>query len=68
MAARAGQIGSLRHPRTRQELRAGAVRAKRRNIPTAWDDLGRDMQRSWKAQRRLKWRRIALLAEMPTMH
>lgn len=55
----AGRTPFLRYPRTRQELGVGAVRAKRANIPTAWDDLVRRTQRSWKAQRRLKWRRIA---------
>ena len=59
MAARAGRVAFLRYPRTRQELRVGSDRAKRRNIPTAWDDLMRRPQRCWKEQRRIKWRRIA---------
>jgi hypothetical protein len=59
MAARHGY--GLRHPRTTQELRAGPTRAKRRLIPTAWDDIPRRSARSWKAQRRRKWRRLAAL-------
>ena len=49
----------LRYPRTTQELRIGPTRAKRNSIPTAWDDIRRCVQRSWKAQRRTRWRRIA---------
>jgi hypothetical protein len=49
----------LRYPRTAQELRAGATRAKRAHLPTAWDDIARRPQRCWKEQRRIKWRRIA---------
>jgi len=48
----------LRYPRTTQELRAGAVRAKRANLPTAWDDRARCVQRSWKVHRRTHYRRI----------
>jgi len=45
---------ALRHPKTAQELRANQfrndpyVRAKRRNLPTAWDDLIKHKQKSWK--------------------
>jgi hypothetical protein len=60
MAARRGYW--LRHPRTTQELRANPTRAKRRSIPTAWDDISRCVERCWKAQRRLKWRRIARMS------
>lgn len=42
----------LRYPRTTQELRAGAVRTKRASLPTAWDDIPRRPQRSWKVHRR----------------
>lgn len=59
MAARHGHRATwLRYPRTYQELRAGAVRPKRANIPTVYDDIVRRPQRCWKFQRRLKWRRI----------
>lgn len=50
---------SLRHPRTFQELKAGEIRAKRRNIPTAYNDISRCNQRSWKVHRKTKWRRLA---------
>lgn len=59
MSARAGMTSWLRYPRTMQELRAGAWRRKRANIPTAWDDIVRRPQRCWKEQRRIKWRRFA---------
>lgn len=57
MTARAGHVSFLRNPRTFQEIREGAARAKRNNIPTAWDDISRRPQRCWKEQRRSKWRR-----------
>ena len=54
----------MRHPRTAQELRANQgknnplVRAKRRTLPTNWDDNFIREQKSWKYKRlRLKqWR------------
>lgn len=49
----------IRHPKTTQELRAGAVRAKRAALPTAYDDLPRRPQRSWKVHRLNRWRQIA---------
>jgi hypothetical protein len=58
----------LRYPKTTQERRRWfadleeGVRLRRSrapmSIPTAWDDIGRHAQRSWKEQRRTKWRRI----------
>ena len=45
---------SIRHPKTKQELRANQdrnnsyVRGKRRNIPTAYDDLPIKKKKSWK--------------------
>ena len=44
----------LRYPRTTQELRANQeknspyVRGKRKNLPTAWDDIIVKRQKSWK--------------------
>ncbi len=49
----------IRHPHTAQELRAGAVRAKRASLPTARDDIMRRPQRSWKAHRKTRWWRTA---------
>jgi hypothetical protein len=43
-----------RHPRTAQEIRANQkknspyVRGKRKNLPTAWDDISIKKQKSWK--------------------
>lgn len=56
--SRARYSNYLRYPRTTQELRAGAVRAKRARLPTAYDDISRRTQRCWKVQRKLKWRRL----------
>jgi hypothetical protein len=58
-----GWIG-CRHPRTAAEIAANAAsaddgfpaRGRRRNLPTAWDDLRRHVERSWKAHRRTQWR------------
>lgn len=50
----------LRHPRTTQEIRANLdkndplIRGRRRNLPTAWDDLFVRHQKSWKYLRREK--------------
>lgn len=61
-------MGWLRHMRTTQERRqwfadSDAVALRRSRAPTAlpslWDDFWRRAQRSWKEQRRFKWRRIA---------
>jgi hypothetical protein len=54
----------FRHPRTAAEIAANAaavddgfpVPGRRRNLPTAWDDLPRHVERSWKAHRRTQWR------------
>ena len=58
----------FRHPRTANERRLNALvlaedgeigpRAARRpaRIPTAWDDLGRHVERNWKRQRKTQWR------------
>mgnify|MGYP001559602074 CR=1 FL=1 len=56
--ARTSYFNYLRYPRTTQELRAGPTRAKRARLPTAYDDISRCTQRSWKVHRKLKWRRI----------
>ena len=48
----------LRKPRTTQERRAGAWRAKRARLPTHWDDITRRPQRSWKAHRLFRWWRM----------
>lgn len=54
MAKRRWHSAWLRHPKTTQELRANQdrndpyVRAKRRNLPTAWDDQFVRQQKSWK--------------------
>lgn len=47
----------LRHPHTRNELRANEnypalVRAKRRSLPTDWDDKPIHKERSWKSTKR----------------
>jgi len=60
---RGGWVG-FRRPRTTAEIAANAaalddgipVRGRRRNLPSAWDDLPRQVQRSWKAHRRTRWR------------
>jgi hypothetical protein len=53
--------------RTTQERRrwfadVGEVKLRRSRgplaLPSLWDDLCRHVQRSWKEQRRTKWRRI----------
>lgn len=38
-----------------------ALRLKRspRNLPTVWDDIVKHIERSWKAHRKTRWRRIA---------
>ena len=46
----------MRYPRTIAELRAGATRAKRRHLPTAWDDKPRCIQRTWKVHRKTRYR------------
>jgi hypothetical protein len=47
----------FRRPRTHQELAVEVpTRAKRRSIPTAYDDLKRVFWRSWKRYRRSQWR------------
>jgi hypothetical protein len=47
----------FRSPRTRQELRQPEpTRSKRRNLPSAWDDIPRRPQRCWKAQRKTHFR------------
>lgn len=54
----------FRRPRTAAEIAANAaaladgipVRGRRRNVPDAWDDLPRHVERSWKAHRRTRWR------------
>lgn len=54
-------MGFLRYPKTTQEKRLnerdrGFTRGKRRNIPSAWDDLIPRKQRSWKKHRKHKYR------------
>lgn len=58
----------LRHPRTTQERCwadawkdedfAPRTRARRnaRNLPNAWDDVHRDVERSWKRYRKAQWK------------
>jgi hypothetical protein len=46
----------IRRPRTTQERRVGAWRAKRARLPTHYDDLPRCVQRSWKVHRPYRWR------------
>ncbi len=55
----------LRHPRTTQERRRNTIReelqfsrGKRRNLPTAWDDLVIlcPKHECWKELRRTKWK------------
>lgn len=57
----------LRHIRTTQERRrwfadASEVRLRAARspirLPSLWDDVCRRLHRSWKEQRRTKWRRI----------
>ena len=50
-----------RRPRTTQEIRQNSipeygefVRKKRKYIPTSWDDIGRNISRSWKDQSKKK--------------
>jgi len=52
-----------RSPRTTAEIRANEdpdhkafVRGSRRQIPTAWDDVQPDVQRSWKKSRKTRWK------------
>lgn len=51
-----------RSPRTTQEKRESQdkfdnlVRAKRRNLPNSWDDIGKCVQKSWKERRKTKYR------------
>lgn len=52
-----------RSPRTTQERRANVrdatpgVTFRRRRLPdSCWSDLGRDTSRTWKRQRKTKWR------------
>lgn len=54
----------IRHPKTYQEIKKNSdpdykefVRPKRRNLPTSWDDIPRNTQRSWKEQskKRKQW-------------
>lgn len=61
-------MGWLRHPKTTQERRehsdpetAEYVRAKRApmNLPNYYDDAPRGKQKSWKKQRRQRWKEIA---------
>lgn len=58
-----------RHPRTTQERRRyhadasdvrirGARSDRTHTLPSAYDDIARCVQRCWKEQRRIKWRRI----------
>lgn len=59
----------FRNPRTTAVLRANAsldqtddeesppARGRRRDLPTAWDDIPRTRDRSWKRQRHTQWRR-----------
>lgn len=55
----------FRNPHTAAEMRANAgadeggssgVRGRRRDLPSAWDDILRTRDRSWKRQRRTQWR------------
>lgn len=64
-------MSGIRYPRTTQErrrwyadigevsLRLARQPGNNRNLPSAWDDISRHPQRSWKEHRKLKWRRIA---------
>ncbi len=49
----------FRSPRTTQELRANQscpyTRAKRRNIPTSYDDIYARKQKSWKDKRKKQY-------------
>ena len=54
----------LRHPKTTQEIKWNEahekqevkVRKKRMRLPTAWDDIWRKSQRSWKKHRKTQWK------------
>lgn len=51
--------GAMKYPRTKQELSQEiATRAKRRCLPTSWDDLWRDSERNWKSQRKTQYKMI----------
>lgn len=50
---------SMRHPRTKQELSQESVtRAKRKHLPTTWDDYWRKSQKSWKSQRKTQYKPV----------
>jgi hypothetical protein len=55
-----GYVDHLRNPRTTQELRENSehARSKRKKpyLPTAYDDIHRTCERSWKKYRRTQWR------------
>lgn len=62
-------MGMLRHPRTTQERRRWFadkedidLRPRRapHALPQVWDDLWIRHQRSWKANRKSKWRQASL--------
>lgn len=63
----------FRKPRTIQELRANAgacalakPRAKRCNIPTAWDDMQSRHERSWKSHRVTQYKGGAACSASPS--
>lgn len=57
---RRSNYGYWRHPKTAQELRNidCFTRAKRKNIPTSWDDLERGdwRDKNWKRYRKHQWK------------
>lgn len=49
--------GGMRYPKTKQELSQEEVtRAKRKYLPTTWDDIWRDSERNWKSQRKTQYK------------
>lgn len=48
-------IDALYHDDDMKDLKV-KIRAKRKYIPTSWDDFWRDKPRSWKKQRKHQWK------------
>lgn len=48
---------NMRGPKTKQELsQEVATRAKRKNLPTLYDDLWRKSEKNWKSQRKTQYK------------
>lgn len=63
-----GVYGWLRQPKTTQERRLwdseyGRSRRAPHRLPEAWDDIHRQVQRSWKEHRRTQYKELKLSTE-----